>query len=429
MKFSQTRSLKVWRTLSNGTQCQVGTLAQNQQGVFFQYHDDYLTQFVNLSPFALHFDSSLQAAPLSPHKGLHGVFADSLPDGWGLLLMDRVFRQAGILPAQLTAMDRLAFVADRGMGALSYQPPSDLQPQASQTSVRISKLGLAAQALFDGQVVEVLTELANAGSSGGARPKAQLYLADPKVDYCSTIPYTGSNAFLVKFTSSQLPLEHEEGLCEAVYLTLAKQAGIAVPDWHLLNAPQALSGKNAKQWLALERFDITPQGGRLHLHSACGLLDADFRMPGLDYIDLIKASSLLTNSPDAGQAQFRRAVFNLFALNQDDHSKNWAFLQNDKGDWQLAPFYDVTFSPGPYGEHATAFAGFGKTPPLKAMQKLAAQASFADWTQAKAVISEVVEVIAGFGRVARQLAVSQQSIRLIEQQIKAVRQANQVLLS
>lgn len=83
-------------------------------------------------------------------------------------------------------------------------------------------------------------------------------------------------------------------------------------------------------------------------------------MPSLDYEELIKAPSLLCKSPAAGQKMFRCMIFNLFSLNQDDHSKNWAFLQSDNSEWQLAPFYDVTFSPSPYNEHATAFAGFGK---------------------------------------------------------------------
>lgn len=62
------------------------------------------------------------------------------------------------------------------------------------------------------------------------------------------------------------------------------------------------------------------------MHSACGLLNADYRAPSLDYLNLIKASRQLCRSPAAGQLQFRRAVFNLLACNQDDHSKNWAFF-------------------------------------------------------------------------------------------------------
>ncbi|MBK5969153.1 MULTISPECIES: type II toxin-antitoxin system HipA family toxin [Thiorhodovibrio] len=425
MSAEHVNRLDVWRTFSDGSRCRVGVLAQNRQGVFFQYAGDYLARFANLSPFGLRFDASLQTAPRSPHAGLHGVFADSLPDGWGLLLMDRVFRQAEIAPAQVTALDRLAFVANRALGALSYEPPSSLQLAATDGRIDLGQLGLQAQALYDGQTTEVLAELVRVGSSGGARPKAQLYLSDTDNHNCATTPGPDRAAYLVKFTSASLPLGHEEGLCEAAYLTMAGQAGIEVANWRLLDAP-AESG--AKQWLAVERFDTNGPDGRLHLHSACGLLDADFRLPSLDYADLIKASSLLCQSPAVGQAQFRRAVFNLFALNQDDHSKNWAFLQDDQGHWRLSPFYDATFSPGPYGEHASAFAGFGKAPPRKAMQRLAAQANFAQWRQARAVIAEVVESISGFGEIAKGLGVRDDSIRLIQRQLEDVRRVNQGLL-
>ena len=429
MNDLQVKKLEVWSKLISGTVIKVGELAQNKQGVYFQYQIDYLNNYQNISPFNLKFDSSLQLAPKKPHNGLHGAFSDSLPDGWGLLLMDRIFRKSDILPAQITAMDRLAFVGKRAMGALSYQPGSALQQSDNSDQISIAEIGLQAQAIFDGQTTEVLQVLVNAGSSGGARPKAQLYLKETDTKMCSTSLAKGLEPYLVKFTSSQLALKHEEGLCEAAYLTMAHKAGIDVPRWRLLDAPQ---NSGAKKWLALKRFDtiknVDGSEGRLHLHSASGLLDADYRMPSLDYEDLIKATSMLCKSPAAGQAIFRRMVFNLFALNQDDHSKNWAFLQQDNGQWQLAPFYDVTFSPSPYNEHVTAFVGFGKNPSLKAMQRLANQANFSSWNHAQKVIEEVLDSINHFAKIATELEVEQKTINLIKKQHNAVFLENELLL-
>jgi serine/threonine-protein kinase HipA len=218
------------------------------------------------------------------------------------------------------------------------------------------------------------------------RSTLQIYLSDDDKGLCSTVSKVGMSPWLVKFTSTSLPLQHEEGVCEAAYLSMAKLAGIAVPPWKLVHT----QASSVRHWLGLRRFDCTPQGGRLHMHSACRLLDADFRLPSLDYVTLINASSQLCKSPAAAQQQFRRAVFNLFALNQDDHSKNFAFLQDETGAWQLAPLYDATFSPSVRGEHATTFAGYGKTPPLKAVQLLANAASFQAWKQARQVVEEVV---------------------------------------
>lgn len=429
MNFSPVRQLTVWRTLANGQQVRVGGLAQNRQGAFFQYDPDYLIRHSSLSPFTLQWNSSVQLAPRAPHGGLHGVFADSLPDGWGLLLMDRVFRQQGVLPAQVTPMDRLAFVGATGSGALSYTPVVDFVPEADDKLIDTAQLGLHAQALFDGQTTEVLAELVAAGSSAGARPKAQLYFAPGNDSVCRTRAKAGDEAWLVKFTSANLSLGHEEGLCEATYLSLAERAGLSPPRWQLLPAPDA---SGAKAWLAVERFDRVWRSddvpGCVHLHSACGLLDADFRAPSLDYEDLIKASGQLCRGAQAAKLQFRRAVFNLFAVNQDDHSKNWAFLQGDDGQWQPAPFYDVTFSPGRFGEHTTAYAGFGKQPPLSALQKLAVAAGYASWPQARQDAQSVLDALAEFSAVAKGLGVSAETARLIQQQLDQAYHQNRDLL-
>ncbi len=163
------------------------------------------------------------------------------------------------------------------------------------------------------------------------------------------------------------------------------------------------------------------------MHSACGLLDADFRTPSLDYIDLIKASRQLCKSPAAGQLQFRRAVFNLLSSNQDDHSKNWAFLQADDGQWDPAPFYDVTYSPHPFNEHATAFGGYGKAPPLKVMQKLATSAGYGSWHEAKQVIEEVAESISQFTYLAQQQGVSKTTVSAIAKTLELRKQENAAL--
>ena len=165
------------------------------------------------------------------------------------------------------------------------------------------------------------------------------------------------------------------------------------------------------------------------MHSACGFLDADFRAPSLDYEDLIKVSRHLCKSPAAGRLQFRRALFNMFACNQDDHSKNWAFLQADTGDWSLAPFYDVSFSPYPFGEHATAFAGYGKTPTLKAVQSLARRAGFSFWREARTSIVEIVDVLSEFETLAREYGLSSETSRLISSQLNRIREANTALLT
>ena len=424
--FARTDRLDVYRRLRSGERVLAGQLAQNRQGVFFQYAADYLASHPNLSPFRLPFDATLHQAPATPHGGLFGVFADSLPDGWGTLVMDRVLRQHGVLPSQVTSMDRLAYVGDRAAGALEYAPVPGYA-KAGEGEVALDVLGRDALALFEGaddSLQAVPRSLAGAGSSGGARPKAQIWLPSNGGDQVHLRPRPGLVPWLVKFTSTLLPLGHEEGLCEAAYLTLAARAGIDVPAWRLIPAP---ASSPAIAWLAQQRFDCHGDAGRHHMHSVCGLLDADYRAPSMDYEDLVKAGVALCRSPAAGQDLFARAAFNLFALNQDDHTKNWAFLQDDAGAWRPTPFYDVTFSPSPSGEHTTAFLGHGAQPPLAAMQRLASQACFANWRRAGEVVERVVDALADWRAVASGLGVRRSTQALIARQLEDARQRNRHL--
>ena len=167
---------------------------------------------------------------------VHGVFADSLPDGWGRLVMDRVYRRQGVLPSELTAMDRLSYIGDRGLGALQFSPPSPIGPE-TQTEVDLAELGERARALFEDRDADVSPSLAATGSSGGARPKALVYLPTTGSSGASAQPGENLEPWLVKFTSASLPLGHEESLCEAAYLTLANEAGIDTPEWRLIPVP------------------------------------------------------------------------------------------------------------------------------------------------------------------------------------------------
>ena len=431
MKIGQVRKIEVHRVFTSGSRIHVGTLAQNRDGVYFQYSSEYLNEGSSLSPYVLNFDTSLQKGPLEPHDGLHGIFADSLPDSWGRLLVDRYLRQQGINPGEITAMDRLALVDRQSMGALTYESDVHFDVELPVYSA-ITKLGSQAQALIQRNSDEGLTQLIYSGSAAGSRPKAQLYMRSDDDETCSLEPGPGLKPYLIKFTSSTFPLGHEEGVCEAVYMTLAEEAGIDVAPWRLVESQDL---NQPMRWLAMERFDRversngrTEKEGRIHMHTVCGLTGADFRSPSLDYEDLIKLGSQLCRSPAAGQEVFRRAVFNLFSVNQDDHSRNWAYLQNDDGNWKLSPFYDVTYSPSPYREHATAFGGYGKSPPLDTFQRLANLANYASWRDAKMVIEEVIEAVQKFKQIAREFDVRGETRRLIMNRIETVQNQNLALL-
>lgn len=406
------RRLDISRMLESGESVVVGVLAQNTQGVFFQYDAGYYPRFGNLSPLKLHADNRLQKAPREPHDGLHGVFSDALPDGWGRLLMDRYIRRIGRDPFAMTAMDRLALLGDSGIGALRFHPSVPIE--RAEQAPDLSALGVGAQMLFEGRSDALLSVLMQVGSSGGARPKSLVYSDDPTLQRIRLSPAPGDQAWIVKFTTGRTALGHHEGIAEALYLTLAEKAGCQPCAWALVDAPPE---SGATQWLAVKRFDVTEAGGRLHMLSACGLLDADYRAPSLDYVDLIKASRFLCQSPAVAKLQCRRALFNLLALNHDDHTKNWAFLQRDHGGWEPAPWFDVTYSPHPFGEHAMSYRGFGSHPSKEALMALAEAASMTR-VELETVMHAIVEVLMTLPQEASALGLPAEVSDLIATRVK-----------
>jgi len=204
-------------------------------------------------------------------------------------------------------------------------------------------------------------------------------------------------------------------VCEAATLSLAEEALLKPVEWTLVDAPTT---SGASQWLAVKRFDLTSTG-RLHVATASGLLDASFRMPSLDYLDLIQCARELCQSPARGQLMYRRAVFNLLVCNQDDHAKNHSLLQNDEGRWDLSPAYDLTFSPHPCNKHSTAFQGYGERPSVEVLERLGERASYASPAKSRAVIRDIIEVVSTFEQVAKDLGVFKPIRKEIAQRLDA----------
>ena len=397
-------ALTVKRTLSTGEKVLVGKLVENSKQSFFQYDEAYLgSHSTSLAPFNLKADTSLQVAPRGPHYGIHGVFGDSLPDGWGLYLMDRVFRQNDHNPKEVTALERLAYLGDRCMGALSYEPELDLLDEPKE-SIDIITLGRAAIEEFEGTESALLEHLMNTGGSGGARPKMNVTrLSNGQY---STLDDALGTKLIVKLTSEKFDLKHSESLVEYCYMQIARNAGIEVPDFDLIDAG------NGRFWLEQERFDCTVQGGRIHMISACGLLDAPFQEPSLDYVDLVKATRIMCSVTES-QKLIKRCMFNYLTVNQDDHSKNFSFLACDADNWTLSPFYDIIYSPNPYKEHMTAFGGNGRTP-KNSIDQLAAQSGLSSKKAIMVMAEEIFETTRSFNHEAKHMGLSPNLIKEID---------------
>ena len=343
----------------------VGRLAMRDHMVFFEWTQEALKSPLGLSPFTLPEESGVSRGPRDPFGGLPGLFGDSLPDAWGRLLTDRAMRRAGMDPASLTPLDRLAAVGRAGQGALIYQPetapaevvgPVDADALAAAASMVVQEEGA-----LDAEAFDRLRGVA--GSSGGARPKALLH-RDTATGQFHADAKTGREPWIVKFhTPSDGP---DTGAVEAACAVLARRCGLNMTEAALVPS------KNNAGWFATKRFDRLDGEWRLHMLSLAGLLEADWRMPSVGYDALVKAARILTRHEAEAEAAFRLMVFNIAIHNRDDHTKNAAFLMDDVGKWRLAPAFDLTISDGPGGEHTMDVAGEGKTPARADALRLAA---------------------------------------------------------
>ena len=413
------KSQLVFRTFEDGRRIAVGRVEETDGNVVFRYDGDYLSTFAeatgSLSPLTLPYAQDPYSTPRNCPAGLPGFLAESLPDGYGLWLMDRAFQKSGIPREAVTPLDRLAFVGNRATGALSYEPAGDM-PSMSRETLPVTELGSAAQNFLEEKETDLFTELVCVGSAGGSRPKAQLRFGND-FTRASLVPQEGTTAWLVKFTAPDFPLGHEESLFEAAALVVSEKAGIRTPAWKLFEGPQGRGRPKAPYWLGMERFDRTP-AGRVHYVSAAGLLNANFREPVFDYFDLMRLTDRLTQSQAEMEELFRRAVLSYFLRNEDDHGKNFGFLLHDDGRWTLSPSFDITYAPGPYGEHATSFGGKGRHITRDALERMS-RLMTTPVERLEEIARQAAEAALGFAETALSLGAKRATVKEVKKQIEA----------
>lgn len=381
---------------------------------FFEYDQQYLESFPNPSPALLKFSQGLQQEKCGkfPH-----FLADSLPDDWGQKLMNIGFRKRGLLLSEISFIDRLRNLGDDALGSLSFSPREFGGFSRESLEIRdIEELNQNALAINEDNTSEVLESLNKIScASGGSRPKGNLYFSKD-LRLCHESWQSGFDAWIIKFKTHSTVLASEEGVCEYIYAQLAKQSGITLPNTHLFELSDS-------RLFAIQRFDREDKR-RIFSASAAGLLGLDLRLPSLDYEELIRLTFRLTKSVPSTKEIFRRMIFNLFSGNQDDHAKNWNFLQDDFGNWSLSPAFDITFSPNPYYEHSTSFKGFGKAPSKEVILNLA---KLAGEDKPFAVIKEVVDAVGNFSQLAKQYSVKPAAIKEVTKVLNELYSQNKAL--
>ena len=318
----------------------VGTLAEYGRGRFaFGYSAGWLMDGFSISPFSLPLEKRLFIPADNEFNGLFGVFDDSLPDGWGRLLTDRYLQANGIDMSGITPLARLAMLPDTASGLLSFRPRLNFED--GMESQDLESLFSASRAILGDTAISIddLNRLyMKGGSSGGSRPKVNMIMDD--------------DLWIVKFPAQADG--DDAGLREYECNQKASQAGLDVAEYRLVPS------SSTKGFFASRRFDRI-SGKRIHMLSLSGLLESSHRYPALDYRHFLKATLLLTRSEEDVYEAFRRACFNVFLGNQDDHGKNFAFLYDEEEcRWCLSPAFDLTESHTYYGEHSTTVCGKGR---------------------------------------------------------------------
>lgn len=334
----------------------VGAVAELESGrILFEYAPEFRARGLSISP--VHLPPSL-AGPLAFDElrrspaflGLPGVLADALPDAFGNKVIRAYFAARGQEDRALSPVQRLLYVGERAVGALEFQPAEAIPSRPAELeSLELKALVLDARRILEGTADVMIPEIYRIGASaGGMRPKA-VVLFDPasrviRSGHAKARP--GERHCLLKFdgvgdgsTPDALGEPEPYNRIEAAYMRMARAAGIETADVELLE-------ESGHAHLLVRRFDRSG-GRRLHLHSFGGLVHVDFHDPGASSYEEYLRACLLLGMPYAAIEQgYLRMVFNVLAVNQDDHVKNLSFLMDERGRWSLSPAYDLTFAKG-----------------------------------------------------------------------------------
>ncbi len=364
-----------------GERWKLGTIADNGREILFEYSDDALAQALELSPRHLRLGRKAYGEFPAYLHHLPGLLEDCLPDGWGMLLMDRMFRRRGFDSVRISPLDRLAFIGSRAVGALSFMP--DTGEVLSPRDLTLLSVANEVREVMTGDNSGILEELAYLGGSPqGARPKVLVYY-DPASNRVGTGAFEGGEPWMIKFPGE---LEHKE-VCEVefLYSEFARLAGQETPITRHFDLGPNLAA------FGIARFDVK-NDMRVPVHTLAGFLHANFRIPSsVDYTTFMRATRMLTRDEREVEKAYERAVFNVLFNNRDDHGKNFSYILDVDRNWKLAPCYDLTFSEGPGGEHHMDVCGYGKEITRAHLLTLARQGGVSP-TEANRTIDRMLDV-------------------------------------
>jgi serine/threonine-protein kinase HipA len=410
-----------------GTDIGYVSLAEGEQLASFEYDRDFLRSGIELSPIRMPLSPQVYSFPelaFRSFRGLPGLLADSLPDKFGNAVIDTWLATQGRRPESFNAVERLCYIGTRGMGALEFKPATN-PLRSTKTDLNVGRLvELASEILThrssldtvfaDRENERAVRDILRVGSSaGGARAKA-LIAWNPRTNQVRSGQAPAGIGFeywLLKFDGvsnnrdKELADPQGYGAIEYAYSRMAQDAKLAMMPCRLLE-------EGGRRHFMTKRFDRTDEGSKLHKQTLAALAHYDFNMAGAyGYEQAILVMRELDLGPEAIEQQFRRMVFNIVARNQDDHVKNIAFLMDRRGQWSLAPAYDVTWSYNPTGDWTSAHQMTlnGKRDGFKLSDfEACAEVALLKRGEAKRIIQEVQRVVSHWRDYAEEVGVDPQ---------------------
>ncbi|MCE9620812.1 MAG: type II toxin-antitoxin system HipA family toxin [Actinomycetia bacterium] len=333
----------------------VGAVALDDRTGFyvFEYEPAWADRHIELAPSTMPTRGSARTfvfptLPANTFYRLPALLADSLPDDFGNALTNAYLANQGVRPGDITPLDRLAYLGERGLGALEFRPSRGPLTRRA-TAIELGELVVAARGTIAGsitsepEITDALSHLIAVGTSaGGARAKAVVALNPATGELRSgQLPVdAGFEHWLLKLDGVGADLDlgasADYGRIEFAYSEMAKSAGIEMTDCRLLQ-------EGGRAHFMTRRFDRPADGSKVHVQTLCALAQLDFRLKSThDYAQLFLQIEQLGMGPAERAQAFTRMVFNVAAANCDDHTKNFSFTLPPAGDWQLAPAYDIT---------------------------------------------------------------------------------------
>jgi serine/threonine-protein kinase HipA len=406
----------------------IGTMIMHMGRVYFEYDSAFKSLGLEISPLKLN-TKKITGTYTNPdssdyYHGMSGVFFQSLPDKHGMPFIDRYFERQGITADKVTLLQKLTFIADRGMGAIEYAPKEHQDVIDAAIALSAKELREEMQHVLDddnkgSMIAEFMNIINNASPIGGARPKLLITYNKQtgEIRSNSTKLEDGFVRSILKFDESY---PNVEGINESIELTkleylhmsLASECGITIPDMSLIE-------EDGEHHLVFARYDRDENDQKIHVCSAAGLMHKDISVPQvMSYEELLKLTNLICKSQSDVEEMFRRMVFNALSFNVDDHAKNFEFMMDPDGKWRLAPAYDVTYSKGALKEHLTTING--KSSDFTIDDFLAvAKKNLIDQKNAKYIIDTIASKLSTYKMRAKDTGISEGEATKIDTEIHA----------